>query len=90
MPRAVVTYTTTTGAFDANGTALAVTISPLTADLDAGGFKITNLADGTAASDAAAFGQIAAGQVQWSVLTNGDPTTPELVFTGGDVIMVNP
>ncbi len=26
--------------------------------------------------------------VQWSVLTNGNPTTPELVFAAGDVIMV--
>lgn len=25
---------------------------------------------------------------EWSVLTNGDPTTPELIFAGGDVIMV--
>jgi hypothetical protein len=24
----------------------------------------------------------------WSVLTNGDPVTPELIFAGGDVIMV--
>ncbi len=26
--------------------------------------------------------------VSWSVLTNGDSTTPELVFAGGDVVMV--
>lgn len=25
---------------------------------------------------------------QWSVLTNGDVTTPELIFAGGDVIML--
>lgn len=25
---------------------------------------------------------------QWSVLTNGDPVTPELIFAGGDVIML--
>lgn len=24
----------------------------------------------------------------WSVLTNGDPVTPELIFAGGDVIMI--
>lgn len=24
----------------------------------------------------------------WSVLTNGDPVTPELIFAGGDVVMV--
>lgn len=24
---------------------------------------------------------------EWSVLTNGDATTPELIFAGGDVIM---
>jgi len=27
--------------------------------------------------------------VLWSVLTNGDPTSPELIFAGGDVIMVH-
>lgn len=26
---------------------------------------------------------------EWSVLTNGDATNPELVFAGGDVIMVH-
>lgn len=26
---------------------------------------------------------------QWSVLTNGDPVTPELIFVDGDVIMVS-
>jgi hypothetical protein len=25
---------------------------------------------------------------QWSVLTNGDPVSPELIFAGGDVIML--
>jgi hypothetical protein len=34
---------------------------PLTANLAAGGFKITGLANGSAATDAAAFGQITAG-----------------------------
>lgn len=27
--------------------------------------------------------------VEWSVLTNGDPTSPELIFAGGDVIMTH-
>lgn len=27
--------------------------------------------------------------VEWSVLTNGDPDFPELIFVGGDVIMVH-
>jgi len=27
--------------------------------------------------------------VEWSVLTNGDPDFPELVFAGGDVIMTH-
>jgi hypothetical protein len=27
------------------------------------------------------------GGSQWSVLTNGDATTPELIFADGDVIM---
>lgn len=27
--------------------------------------------------------------VEWSVLTNGDPVSPELIFAGGDVIMVH-
>lgn len=27
--------------------------------------------------------------VEWSVLTNGDPVNPELIFAGGDVIMVH-
>jgi hypothetical protein len=26
---------------------------------------------------------------QWSVLTNGDEASPELIFAGGDVIMVS-
>jgi hypothetical protein len=26
---------------------------------------------------------------EWSVLTNGDPVTPELIFADGDVIMVS-
>lgn len=28
------------------------------------------------------------GGSQWSVLTNGDPVNPELIFAGGDVIML--
>lgn len=31
---------------------------------------------------------VATSGTQWSVLTNGDATTPELIFAGGDVIMV--
>lgn len=27
--------------------------------------------------------------IEWSVLANGDPVTPELIFAGGDVIMVH-
>ncbi len=27
--------------------------------------------------------------IEWSVLTNGDPVTPELIFAGGDVIMTH-
>lgn len=27
--------------------------------------------------------------VEWSVLTNGDPVSPELIFAGGDVIMTH-
>lgn len=27
--------------------------------------------------------------VEWSVLTNGDPVNPELIFGGGDVIMTH-
>lgn len=26
---------------------------------------------------------------EWSVLTNGDPVSPELIFAGGDVIMTH-
>lgn len=29
------------------------------------------------------------GDVEWSVLTNGDATNPELIFAGGDVIMTH-
>jgi hypothetical protein len=29
------------------------------------------------------------GGSEWSVLTNGDPINPELIFAGGDVIMVH-
>jgi hypothetical protein len=40
----------------------------------------------TSAADVAIAG---ATFVEWSVLTNGDPTTPELVFASGDVIMTH-
>ena len=44
--------------------------------------------------DTSVFGQLRidvedmSGGSQWSVLTNGDPVTPELIFAGGDVIML--
>lgn len=43
--------------------------------------------------DSSVFGQlridVALGDhPDWSVLTNGDPVNPELIFAGGDVIMV--
>jgi hypothetical protein len=28
-------------------------------------------------------------ETQWSVLTNGDPVTPEIIFAGGDVVMLH-
>lgn len=37
------------------------------------------------------FGAVGSGSTsdpQWSVLTNGDPVTPELIFAGGDVVML--
>lgn len=44
--------------------------------------------------DTSVFGQLridASGGVpsEWSVLTNGDPVNPELIFAGGDVIMTH-
>lgn len=44
--------------------------------------------------DTSVFGQLridaaASFDREWSVLTNGDPVTPELIFAGGDVIMVH-
>lgn len=44
--------------------------------------------------DTGVFGQLRidvedmSGGSQWSVLTNGDPVSPELIFAGGDVIML--
>lgn len=43
--------------------------------------------------DTSVFGQlridVSGGFVDWSVLTNGDATNPELIFAGGDVIMLH-
>lgn len=45
--------------------------------------------------DTSVFGQLRidvavppSGGSQWSVLTNGDPINPELIFADGDVIMI--
>ncbi len=55
--------------------------------IDMGNNKITNMADGVAADDAATVGQLGAGGSTWSVLTN--QSVPDLIFDGhGDVIMV--
>ena len=32
--------------------------------------------------------ETATGGSQWSVLTNGDPVSPEIIFAGGDVVML--
>lgn len=43
--------------------------------------------------DTSVFGQLridsSSGFVAWSLLTNGDPVNPELIFAGGDVIMLH-
>lgn len=44
--------------------------------------QLADLADAIAAASEDAIGNA------WSVLTNGDPVTPELIFAGGDVVMV--
>lgn len=70
--------TTTLGFLDATSsiqTQLNATIAnPLTSNLAAGAHKITGLANGTAATDAAAFGQIFTG-FQAPVFANGTSTT---------------
>lgn len=47
-----------------------------------------HLADVEAAIVAAAAAAAAAAAVTWSVMTNGDPANPEIVFVDGDVVMV--
>ena len=41
------------------------------------------------ALDTAIANQMTIRSSEWSVLTNGDPVTPELIFAGGDVIMTH-
>jgi hypothetical protein len=56
---------------------------------DANGLRIVNLADPVSAQDAVtkSYADSHGGRT-WSVLTNGNAAAPELVFAGGDVIMV--
>jgi hypothetical protein len=57
------------------------TVSSISANTSAGGFKITNLANGTASTDAAAFGQIYYGfQPAIQVLDSTNVTTTSSTF----------
>lgn len=54
-----------------------------------GGGGISNLIAGDFIQLVTANGQTTINGAEWSVLTNGDLVTPELIFAGGDVIMTH-
>jgi len=59
-----------------------------TADQSMGNHKLTNVTDPASAQDAATKNYVDTKAQSISVLTNGDGTSPELVFdSNGDVIM---
>ncbi len=75
--------------FDAKGDLIAASAADIAARLPVGTNNFVLTADSTQTLGVKWAATSAGIGSEWSVLTNGDPVTPELIFDGdGDVIMI--